>query len=285
MKKTITTLLFTLLCIFASNAQDYTVEPASGTTVENLTDIYITWPEGSTIDVDMTMMQGGIKTYMVDGDNKVFTTDVFCGPAFGNYVMLTMMSPTTDAGDYVVEIPDKMFTVNGNAIEAFSLYYTISGIPTSTASIEMSCDNNSLSNIFITVSPCTELQINEGEEVEAPFLIKNDGFNSHVATQYTITITGANTATLTTGKEIGNGEYTLHIPKGCLLIDGKLNKLVYKDFRISAITKVENDKQQVNVYNLQGVQVVNNGSTNEMNNLQPGIYIVNGEKKLIQRGK
>ena len=33
MKKTITTLLFTLLCIFASNAQDYTVEPASGTTV------------------------------------------------------------------------------------------------------------------------------------------------------------------------------------------------------------------------------------------------------------
>ena len=41
---------------------------------------------------------------------------------------------------------------------------------------DITTDDGSLNTIYITVTPCAELLINEDEEVEAPYLIKNDGF-------------------------------------------------------------------------------------------------------------
>ena len=64
MKKIFTSLLLSLLSIIAVHAQDYTVEPANGSVVETLTDIYITWENATAIDVKVELMVGGIKAYM-----------------------------------------------------------------------------------------------------------------------------------------------------------------------------------------------------------------------------
>ncbi len=282
MKKTITTIFMVLLALIGVHAQDYTVMPENGTAVESLTDITITWDNATTITVDPMMMVGGAKVYMVDGESKTFISDIFCGPAWGNAVTLSLMSATSNAGDYIVEIPDAMFTVDEEVISAFTLYYTIGGIPTSTATFDIQIQDNSLDNIYITVSPCEELLLNESEEVEAPFLIHNIGFNSYVATTYTITITGANTATLTAEKPLENGNYSLHIPKNTFLIDNKVNPALVREFDTSAVHSVTNDTQEVNVYDLNGVQVVNKGDADQLGRLRPGIYIVNGVKKMLR---
>ena len=67
MKKTFTSLLLSLLSIIAINAQDYTVEPINGSVVETLADIYITWENATAIDVNVELMVGGIKAYMIEG--------------------------------------------------------------------------------------------------------------------------------------------------------------------------------------------------------------------------
>ncbi|MBR3951662.1 MAG: hypothetical protein IKJ79_07170 [Bacteroidaceae bacterium] len=286
MKKFITCLFISLVSVVALNAQDYVVEPANGSVVETLTDIFITWEGAQVIDVKTELMVGGIKAYMINGDNKVFVTDVFCGPAWGDYINLTMMNPTVDAGEYQIEIPDDMITVDGVAVAAFNLNYTIPGMPTSAATFDITADDKvSLNTVYITVSPCEELLINEGEEVEAPYLIKNEGFNSTRAAQYTITITGANTATLTADKEIANGHYTLHIPRGNFIIDGEINPLIMKDFVPAAVENVTNDAQCVDVYDIRGVKVLNNAIPDEVKGLDVGIYIVNGKKIVVRNNK
>ena len=55
MKKIFTSLLLSVLCVIAVNAQDYTVEPANGSVVEQLTDIIITWEGATKIDVKIAV--------------------------------------------------------------------------------------------------------------------------------------------------------------------------------------------------------------------------------------
>lgn len=285
MKKIITALFLVMLSVTTIIAQDYVVEPENNSVVEALTDIYITWENATTINVEPTLMVGGIKAYVVDGENKVFVTDVFCGPAFGNYIMLTMMSATTDAGSYVIEVPDNMFTVDEAPVPAFTLNYTIPGIPVSTATFDVTLDNNSLNTIHVSVSPCEVLLLNQDTEVEPPFIIHNAGFESYRAATYTVTITGANTATLTTDATFASGSFALHIPKGTFLVDEKLSPQVYSEFDVAGVNTVSNDADAVNVYSINGVQLINNGTDADLNRLQPGVYIVNGEKKFVRRNK
>ena len=248
MKKIFTSLLLSVLCVIAVNAQDYTVEPANGSVVEQLTDIIITWEGATKIDVNVDLMVGGIKAYMIEGENKTLATDVFCGPAWGDYINLTMMNPTIDAGEYLIEIPDNMITVDGVVVPAFNLNYTIPGMGTSAATFELADDNGSLNTIFVTVNPCNELALNEGGEIEAPYLVKNDGFNSALATDYTITITGANTATLTANKPVSDGFYTLHIPRGNFVVDGEINPLILRDLQFLNMESIINNVRMQDEY-------------------------------------
>ena len=63
--------------------------------------------------------------------------------------------------------------------------------------------------------------------------------------------------------------------------DGEINPLILKDFDSASVSNTTNDAQRVTVYNLNGVQVVGNGVADDVNRLQPGIYIINGAKKVV----
>lgn len=268
-------------------AEEYTVTPTDSSTLDELVEINITWEKATTVEVSPTLMQGGIKVYTLDGENKTLKTDIFCGPAFGNKVTLSLTTSTNDAGNYLVEIPDNMFTVDGTVVAPFNLHYTIAGIPVSSATIKAEMKDQSPRTILLTFEPCEKLKLyepQEGEEIEAPFIVLNNGINS-TRTPYTITITGTNTATLSTDKELPQGLYTLHIPKGNFLIDGKLNTLTLFDFEQSNIDGIMTDNTPINVYNLQGVQVVTNGTADDIKHLDRGIYIINGKKQVVQGDK
>ena len=285
MKKIITTLLLTLCGFFALSAQDYVVTPADGTEVTELIEVQVTWPDESVVDVNMMLMDGGIKVYLVDGENKTLATDVFCGPAWGPTAVLTMKTPIYDAGEYLVEIPDNMFTVDGVAVPAFTLSYAIGGIPTSNAKMEVFMEGESLETLKVVITPCTTLELNSDEEIEAPFIINNTGFDAYIASRYVVTINEDNTATLTAEKALPNGFFTLHIPKATFLIDGKLSRLVTVDFDKSGINDILDDNVAVNVYNLNGVQLVKAGTKEDLGTLPNGIYVVNGKKVIVKNSK
>ena len=269
-------------------ADKYSVSPANGSIVDELIEIVVTWEDATAIDINVDMMMGGIKVYQIGAEEKILASEVFCGPAWGNDVILTLTSPIDGAGDYEVVIPDNMITVDGTPVPAFSLLYTVSGLPISSATIKAQLQDESLSTILLTFEPCAYLSLYEpveGEEIEAPFIIANLGFSSYIAATYTITITGENTAVLTTDTELPAGNYTLHVTRNNFLIDGALNKLTLFDFDNSAVEKVLNDNAPLNVYDLRGVQVVTNGDVNEVKGLDSGIYIVNGKKIFVRNNK
>lgn len=270
-------------------ATEYTVDPVDGSTLEELVEITITWEKATSIEVNMEKMMGGIIVYQIDGEFKNKIADVFCGPAFGNYVMLSLTSLINTAGDYVVEIPGDMFTVDGTPVPEFSLSYNIPGVPSSTATMSAQQQDATLSTILLTFEPCSYLDVYtpaEGEEeIEAPFIIHNNGFNSSIAATYTITITGENTALLTTDKNLPDGHYTLHVPQSTFLIDGKVNKLALFDFEKSAVESIINDNAPINAYDLRGVQVVNNGTVGDVKSLDAGVYIVNGKKIMVRNNR
>lgn len=285
MKKTITALLLSLCSFAVLFAQDYTTVPENGSTVEMLTDITITWDNATTVTVDPMLMVGGGKLYSVAGEEKTYLTDILCGPTAGNSLVLTVLMPVTDAGEYVIEFVDNVFTVDGNAYPAFNLNYTIGGTPTSTATLEVIPAEDDLTSFIVTATPCTVLAVNEDESIEIPFIINNKGFDSYIAARYEVSINEDNTATLSTEKNLPSGNFTLHIPKGTFLIDGKLSQECVIDFTSSGINGILNDNATVEVYNLNGVQLVKEGSKEDLRKLDNGIYIVNGRKVMLRNGK
>lgn len=265
-------------------AEKMTVTPADGSILETLADITITWDNATTVTVDPEMMVGGAKVYRIGAEEQIFVSDIFCGPTPNNSVTLSLMSATNDAGDYVITIPTGMFTVDEIALEEFNLNYTIDGLLTSPATFDVQLVENSINDALLTITPCDEVTVN-AENTEPIQVIHNVGFDSYFAAQYDATITGANTVSLHANKQLGQGSYSLIIPKGYFIVDGMINPEIVKEFDTSGVAVVGNDADVVNVYNLNGVQLVNGGTEADLNSLQPGIYIINGEKKFIHRNK
>lgn len=263
-------------------AEQMTVDPADGSVLEALTDITITWDNATIVTVAPEMMVGGAKVYRIGAEEKIYVSDIFCGPTPNNSVMLSLMSPTNDAGDYVIDIPTGMFTVDDVEIKEFNLNYSIDGLLTSSAQFDVQVVDNSINDVVLTITPCEEVSINP-ENTEPIQVIHNVGFESYFAAQYSATITGANSVSLKSNKELGSGNYSLIIPKGYFIVDGMVNPEIYQDFDTSGITAITPDENVVTVYNLNGVQLINGGEKSELNRLQPGIYIVNGAKKFVSR--
>lgn len=264
-------------------AEKMTIDPEEGSVLEALTDITITWDNATLVTVNPEMMVGGAKVYRIGAEEKIYVSDIFCGPTPNNSALLSLMTPTEDAGDYVIEIPTGMFTVDDIEIKEFSLNYSIAGLLTSTATFELQLvEENSVNEMVMTITPCEEVSINPDNNEPIQILI-NDSFNSQFVAQYTATVTGANSVNLKANKDLGPGFYALIIPKGYFIADGMVNPEIFREFETSGIAGVTQDENTVTVYNLNGVQLIDGGDKSELNSLQPGVYIVNGEKKFISR--
>ena len=85
------------------------------------------------------------------------------------------------------------------------------------------------------------------------------------------------------------GIYRLVIPEAAVIINdlngvSGPNKEVTFDYNVTAagIEGIINDATSFDVYGVNGVRVLRNANAEELNQLQKGIYIVNGKKVVIR---
>ena len=100
-------------------------------------------------------------------------------------------------------------------------------------------------------------------------------------------ILSGNTAalTLSTNRELVNGDYVIWIPDGQFFFDGKPNndiKIYYEGVYVVGIEGVDMDAKNLNIYNVNGMLIKRNGSLRDLNELEPGIYVVNGQKMMVK---
>ena len=258
--------------------------PADGSVVESLINVILDWADAKSVVLDDTMMIGGAKLYKVveDAENE-FVSDMICSPVGegSTTAVLDILNVPTEDGVYVVEIAEGMFTVDGRPIEATTLTYTI-------ASTEVTLEQISAEtflNMLMTVSPCETLELNT-ESIAQITLAYLDNTITEVG-YYEVEILSGNTAalTLSTNRELVNGDYVIWIPDGQFFFDGKPNndiKIYYEGVNIVGIEGIDMDAKNLNIYNVNGMLIKRNGSLRDLNELEPGIYVVNGQKMMVK---
>lgn len=259
--------------------------PADGSIVDQLVNIELVWEGAETVSVDMTLMVGGAKLYKKNaGGEREFFSDMICGPTgTGNTAVLDILTLPTEDGEYVVEIAQGMFTVDGEEWKTETLNYTIGG------GIDITLEDvgeTPLAQFTLTATPCTKLEVNSEyvDSVTLAYLVEAIIEKG----TYDVEITSGNTATLTFKPyyedALQDGEYVVWIPEGYFLIDGTPNKdtkIYYDGVEFSGIIGISLDMNNLNIYNVNGMLVKKNGSAADLNNLDAGIYIINGKKVLI----
>lgn len=258
--------------------------PADGSVVESLINIQLEWQDAGSVTVDTNLMIGGAKLYkVVEGTENEFVSDMICSPIGegGTTAVIDIMNPISENGVYVVEIAEGMFTVDGKAWEAVTLTYTI-------ARAEVTLEETGdapLAKFLMTVSPCESIEVNP-ETADVITLWYTTSGEQRMG-EYTVENITASTAELVLqeGVELKDGDYVVWIPEGYFLFDGKPCadfKVFFEDVIIDSIYGISLDAQNLNIYSVNGMLIKRNGSITDLNELEPGIYIINGKKVMVK---
>lgn len=209
----------------------------------------------------------------------------FVGIVFNDYKFVG-----GNPGEYVLDVPEDFFIYDGNLMQAHRIVYTIEqawkGVPENGAVVQ---DEIMLNNFEISYL---------GNITSSNFSY-NSRYNSYPDAKITVTFRGEDVTdnfdvTLHNehvqfaskdGKQLhGAGELSVRIDHGYFLFNrGSASMPVDYSFSIpadsSAIESVnEAEENQITVYNLQGVNLLENAAMENLKNLPTGLYIVNGKK-------
>lgn len=258
--------------------------PADGSIVESLVNIVLEWQGAQSVVVDPAMMVGGAKLYKeVEGSDNEFVSDMICSPIGegSNTAVIDILSIPTEQGTYIIEIPAGMFTVDGEAWEAVALTYIMKSTEVTLEEI----GETRLAKFRMTVDPCETIEVNAEsvDKITLAYLV--DGI-TEVGTYEVDNITSPTAdLTLTATTELADGNYVVWIPEGYFLFDGKPCadiKVYYDDVIMSGIYGISLDAKDLNIYSVNGMLIKRNGSISDLNELEPGIYIINGKKVMIK---
>ena len=139
--------------------------------------------------------------------------------------------------------------------------------------------------MLMTVTPCESLELNPAATSQVTLAYLDDNITE--VGYYEVEVLSGNTAkfTLSTNRELVNGDYVIWIPDGQFLFDGKPNadvKIYYEGVNIVGIEGVDMDAKNLNIYSVNGMLIKRNGSLRDLNELEPGIYVVNGQKVMVK---
>ncbi|MBE6313380.1 MAG: hypothetical protein E7079_00275 [Bacteroidales bacterium] len=258
--------------------------PADGSVVESLANIVLEWQGAEFVEVNPNQMVGGAKIYRIlDNEEEELVSDLICSPIGegSNTAVLDIINIPTQDGNYHVRIPKGMFTVDGQVWEGVSLYYTIESVDVALEQIS----TDTFIEMLMTVTPCESIELNP-EAISQITLAYLDDNITEVG-YYEVEVLSGNTAkfTLSTNSELVNGDYVIWIPDGQFLFDGKPNadvKIYYEGVNIVGIEGIDMDAKNLNIYSVNGMLIKRNGSLRDLNELEPGIYVVNGQKVMVK---
>ena len=258
--------------------------PADGSVVESLTNITLEWQGAEFVEVNPNQMVGGAKIYRIlENEEEELVSELICSPIGEGSItaVLDILNIPTQDGNYHVRIPKGMFTVDGQVWEGVSLYYTIESVEVALEQISA----ETFVEMLMTVTPCESIELNPGVTSKVTLAYLDDNITE--VGYYEVEVLSGNTAkfTLSTNRELVNGDYVIWIPDGQFLFDGKPNadvKIYYEGVNIVGIEGVDMDAKNLNIYSVNGMLIKRNGSLRDLNELEPGIYVVNGQKVMVK---
>ena len=260
-------------------APELVVTPADGETVKELVNFTLTWNGATEVVVNPDMMVGGAKLYRVTEEGNVLQSDLICSPSGYKAAVLDIMDIAAEMpnGQYVLDVPAGMFTANGYANEAFTATYELAAVLYNFEVVEAP-----FNKIKLTVENCDELKVREDCPDKATLWYMTGG-ESKVG-EYAVTFAEGNVVefTLTEAVEVVDGDYVMWLPEGFFWVGNDQSKDV--KFAIDGVVSIEAIGEEANfdIYSVNGMIVKRNGNKADLKALDPGVYVINGQKVLVK---
>lgn len=294
---------------------DVTIDPAQGV-VTSFKEFNITFGGADQIAVNGEAGPNDFPYYGTVADDgtitKVSSMMMSVGsstPDPGEYALFSAAGPVlnvnaygevSDPGNYAIVIPVAAIKVDGDFLEnelvfkytieasGEAIEYTVESTPADGATV------SDLSTIEITFSTEAEGVTFAYNSLVSPELARYDdeGNKLQVYNGTYTCVDNVITWNVYSGRVVDEGNYVFNVGDGWMSMtgaDGYVTKssAFSLSFYVDGTAAVElvtaDGNATYDVYNLQGIQVLRNAEENALNNLPAGLYIVNGEKRLIKR--
>lgn len=260
-------------------APELVVTPADGETVKELVNFTLTWNGATKVEINDEMMVAAAKLYRVTEEGNVLQSDLICSPAGDKSVVLDILNLSTKMpnGQYILDVPAGMFTANGYANEAFTATYELAAVIYNFEVLEAP-----FNKIKLTVENCEELKVREDCPDKATLWYMTGG-ESKVG-EYAVTFAEGNVVefTLAEAVEVMDGDYVMWLPEGYFWVGNDQSKDV--KFAIEGVVSVETIGEDANfdIYSVNGMIIKRNGNKADLKALDPGVYVINGQKVLVK---
>lgn len=280
------------------NRYDFTVSPASESTVEMLDKITFSYSTGISLN-----WGGDPTTKIVIRDREGYFTygeftmnDIKYDLSDNKNMWIELETPITDAGNYVVDVPSGFFVL-GEQFESSLNKHTLVYYEIKAASKDFKLEVNPAGG-NVTEIPAiieftaTELSVLACNFDMVPTLKDANGNTYKVSFAYPEDWNKWNAidVVLADGAITADGTYTLTIPAGALYNDSDGNYSNLEDIVIVYIigngsgidSIVANAGGKVDVYTVNGVNVLRNADAAAVKALKKGLYIINGKKVMLK---
>ena len=208
---------------------------------------------------------------------------------------ITLAEPVTTPGVYRVIVPAGFFNLgeqfDGGSCKAATITYEIKA-PASPLVVELTPAPGAVSEIpaKIIVTLPNNSSVNKTYTSE-PTLVDNAGnsYEANLEVDFSIPDWNVITIVLPGGAITANGTYTLTIPAGALTYDDDDANVNETDLvfvyvigtdGINSLVSAEGGK--VNVYSINGTQLLKNADAEAVGKLAKGLYVINGKKVIIK---
>lgn len=270
-----------------------TITPETGTTVASTDDLkYIYYSTEQTVTFDAAKK---VRLYpVIDGVRATEPVASYNRTAYdeqkGEFYMMTDEDgnyPELEEGTYDLVIPVGFYRMEIGGTSRSNELQVITYVISKVAPKEYTFKFTPAEGEIVTVElEDLFVEVEGAETVEAllPLVLTNgeESFNIVAAPA-----TGLTVNYMVTTQTITNGEWTAKLAPNSLKIDGEnyLKEISWK-FTLDVIGAVEGifaDAESVNVYTLSGTAVLIGAAPEQLNNLEPGIYIINGKTVIIRK--
>lgn len=280
------------------NRYAFTVSPASESTVEMLDKITFSYSTG------ISLNWGGDPTAkIVIRDREGYFTygeftmnDIKYDLSDNKNMWIELETPITDAGNYVVDVPSGFFVL-GEQFESSLNKHTLVYYEIKAASKDFKLEVNPAGGNVTEIPAIIEFTATELSALAynadmVPTLKDANGNTYTVSFAYPEDWSKWNSVdvVLADGAITADGTYTLTIPAGALYNDSDGNYSNLEDIVIVYVigngsgidSIVANAGGKVDVYTVNGVNVLRNADAAAVKALKKGLYIINGKKVMLK---